>query len=68
MPKGRDDKLPSLEEADLEGQFRLKHLDPMSKDGCEIAGIASTANLKSNELRADSIQWMSRERADSHSS
>lgn len=62
-PEDHDHKLPSLDEADLEGQFRLNQLDPLSKDGREIAGITNGARGTD-----DSTQWASRGRIDSPSS
>lgn len=62
-PEDQDHKLPSLDETDLEGQFRLNQLDPVSKDGREIAGITSDPRGTDN-----STQWLSKDRAKSPSS
>ncbi|KAG8761734.1 hypothetical protein FRC11_013353 [Ceratobasidium sp. 423] len=40
-PEGRDEKIPPLyDEADLEGQFQLNHMDPVAKDSHGIVDIA----------------------------
>ncbi|CAE6495195.1 unnamed protein product [Rhizoctonia solani] len=59
-PDGREETLPSYE-TDLEGQFRLSHLDPVAKDGI---GITEISKDKKN------VQWAAggRERVESHSS
>ncbi|KAF8706789.1 hypothetical protein RHS03_04602, partial [Rhizoctonia solani] len=59
-PDGREETLPSYE-TNLEGQFRLSHLDPVAKDGI---GITEISKDKKN------VQWAAggRERVESHSS
>ncbi|GAB1523276.1 hypothetical protein RhiTH_006407 [Rhizoctonia solani] len=59
-PDGREETLPSYE-TDLEGHFRLSHLDPVAKDG---KGITEISKDKKN------VQWAAggRERVESHSS
>ncbi|CAE6448215.1 unnamed protein product [Rhizoctonia solani] len=58
--EGREEVPPSYE-TDLENQFRLSHLDPVAKDGQEIAGISKDKK---------SVQWAAggRERVESQSS